>query len=115
MVDRALAATVERLESLPDDQYAALLAREAATSARGDENIALGELDAGRLRAHLPAALQAAGCTATIGESTSAIARGMLLEGDRMLVEVSVAALLEAQKEQYETTVVEMLFGEEAS
>jgi vacuolar-type H+-ATPase subunit E/Vma4 len=112
MVDRALSTAVERLETLPDGEYAALLAREAAKSARGDEVVALGELDAERLRTHLPAALADVGCTATLGESTSEIARGVLLEGDRMRVEVSVAALLEADRERYETTVAEILFGE---
>jgi vacuolar-type H+-ATPase subunit E/Vma4 len=113
MVERVLTAAVERLEALPDAEYATLLAHRVAESARGGETLALGEKDADRLHAHLPAALREAGCDVSIGESTSSIARGVLLEGDRMRVEISVAAFVEARHEECEATVVETLFGGE--
>ncbi len=113
MIERVLKQAMARLVALPDEEYAALLAREIARVARGPENIALGESDAERLSQHLPSALRDAGCDAQVGESTTQIDRGVLLEGDRMRVEVSVAALVHARQEEYEAVIAQTLFGEE--
>ena len=113
MIERVLKQAMARLVALPDEEYAALLAREIAKVARGSEDIALGESDAERLRAHLPAALREAGCSAQVGDSTTQIDRGVLLEGDRMRVEVSIAALVHARQEEHETVIAQTLFGEE--
>jgi hypothetical protein len=66
------------------------------------------------LQEHLPAALSAAGCDTQIVGVTQDIERGVLLEGDRMRVEISVAAMVAARREQCETSITQVLFGEEA-
>lgn len=114
LIERVMHQATQRLVDLPDEEYAAMLAGEVAKVARGSEAVALGHLDAPRLEARLPAALSAIGCAAQVGESTESIDRGVLLEGDRMRVEVSVEALVRARQEQCETVVAETLFGEEA-
>lgn len=114
MIERVIAESAEKLVAMPDEEYAALIAREIAKVTRGSETVVLGEADAKRLEAHLPAAMEKAGCSVEIGGTTSEIERGVLLEGDRMRVEVSIAALVAARQERCETLVAQTLFGEEA-
>ena len=57
LVERAIAETVARLEALPDAEYAALIAREVAASARGGERVLVAGGEADRLAASLEAAL----------------------------------------------------------
>jgi len=114
MIERVLLQAVEKLVALPDEEYAALIARETAKVARGSESVVLGEADSDRLKAHLPAALEKAGCDLEVGGATSYIQRGVLLEGDRMRVEISIAALISGCQEQCETVIAQTLFDEEA-
>jgi vacuolar-type H+-ATPase subunit E/Vma4 len=114
LITRVLEQAAEKLVTQPDEGYAALLAGEVASASRGTEKVLLGRADADRLQEHLPAALEAAGCDTQIGGVTDDIERGVLLEGDRMRVEVSVAAMVAARREQCETSISQALFGEEA-
>jgi vacuolar-type H+-ATPase subunit E/Vma4 len=114
LVRRAMALAVARLEELPDGAYTSLLAQHVARSSRGIVRIAVGEADELRLRAHLPGALTGAGVAAEIDGSTDAIARGLLLLGDRMQVEVSPRALVEAEHDRLHDVAAAVLFGHRA-
>jgi vacuolar-type H+-ATPase subunit E/Vma4 len=113
-VRRALALAVGRLEELPDVAYASLLAKHVVRSAGGTMRIVVGQADEGRLREHLPRALAGAGIAAEIDGSTDAIARGLLLLGDRMQVEVSPRALVEAEHDRLHERAHAVLFGHRA-
>lgn len=114
LVRRAIAMAVARLEELPDATYTALLAKHVVRSARGIVRIVVGQADESRLRAHLPGALAGAGVAAEIEGSTDAITRGLLLLGDRMQVEVSPRALVEAEHDRLDDIAVAVLFGHTA-
>ena len=61
LIGRVLETAVEQLGALPDDRYAALLAREVAKAARGGERLRPASAEAQRLSDTLQAALKAAG------------------------------------------------------
>lgn len=111
-IDRALGEAVSRIESLPDAEYAALIAREVAGVVRGGEAIEVGSKDAGRLETSLPAALAAAGVDARVSGRTDDIERGVIVRGERMSVEVSVASMADARRTELESLVATTLFGE---
>lgn len=111
-IDRALNEAVSRIESLPDDAYAALIAREVAGVVRGGEAIEVGSGDAGRLETRLPAALAAAGVDARVSGRTDDIERGVIVRGERMSVEVSVASMATSRRAELESLVATTLFGE---
>lgn len=111
-IDRAIAGAISRIEELPDEDYAALLAREVAGVVRGGETIEVGSSDAARLESSLPAALAAAGVEARLTGRTEAIGRGLIVQGARMSVEVSVASMAEARRAELEGLTAAVLFGE---
>ena len=110
LIERVFAKAREELLSLPDEEYAALLARDVAVAARGREKVALGTEDAERLRRHLPSALEALGCELAIIDEPAPMAHGVVLIGDRMMVEVSVDSMFAARTEEYEALVARELF-----
>lgn len=112
LIDRVLRTTVERISSLPDEEYAALLARGVARMARGDERVAPGRLDADRLRETLPAALRAAGSTAIVGDVESSLDHGVQLEGVRMRVVISPTTIVESRRAELESLANDALFGD---
>jgi vacuolar-type H+-ATPase subunit E/Vma4 len=111
-IERAIGDAVQRVESLPDAEYAALLAREVAAVVRGGEVIEVGSADAGRLETALPAALAAAGVDARVSGRTDALERGVIVRGTRMSVEISAASMAEARRTELEALVAGVLFGE---
>ena len=113
LVDRVFTRAHAALVSLPDDEYAMLLAQDIASATRGGEDVMLGTEDADRLQAHLPGALESFGCDARVMEEPATLSRGALLVGDRMRVEVSIDSLIAARREEYETLVADYLFGGE--
>lgn len=111
LIERVLQHAGENIEKLADDRYAALFVREIVQATRGGERILVAEADAERLAVALPAALAAAGVDAKVAGSTSLVAHGVLLEGERMRVEISPAAMVDARRAELEALVSEHLFG----
>lgn len=113
LIDRVMRRAVERLEKLPDADYARLLAREIAAAARGGERVLIGSADAQRLSSALPAALVEAGADVRTADVTETVAHGVVLEGARMRVEISPWAMVTARRAELEAEVSAELFGGE--
>jgi len=111
LVERVLKDIVSRIEGLPDDEYAALIAREVADIARGDERLLVGEADHSRLSKSLPKALKEAGVKVEVGDSTKEIKHGVMLQGDRVRADVSPQALVDANRDRLTSLVADALFG----
>jgi vacuolar-type H+-ATPase subunit E/Vma4 len=107
----ALDAVEAKLVALDDDRYAALLARGIAGAADGCSSLRLGSADADRLRRALPGPLKASGVTLAIDDTPADIERGVVLAGDRVRVEVSAAAMIEARRDDLLSEVDAALFG----
>ncbi|MBS3956428.1 MAG: hypothetical protein KGZ40_02715 [Clostridiales bacterium] len=110
MVDRTLAETVTRLESLPADEYADFIVRKVAGVARGGERLLVAEADAHRLVNVLAVALANAGIEIEEAGTTAALSRGVVLEGDRVRVEVSPAAVVAGHAEDMVSVIAAELF-----
>lgn len=110
-LDRVLRDAIARVEALPDDAYAALLAREVAAVARGGEHLEVGTLDADRLAKTLPVALEAAGVGTVTVTGSPSLERGVLVRGNRMTVEVSAASIAHARRGELEAVAASTLFG----
>ena len=115
MVERALAEAVARLEDRPAPQYTALIAAEVARSAQGGERLHIAEADRDRLEGELPAALAEVGADVEIAGVTDAIARGVLLAGDRVRTEISAAAIVAEQTDALTAEIARVLFDVEPS
>jgi len=113
LIDRVLSRAVERLEALPDADYARLLAREIAAAARGGERVLVAQADAARLSSALPAMLEQAGADVEVAGQTDSVAHGVVLEGARMRIEISPWAMVVARRAELESAVSEALFGGE--
>ncbi|HSW41083.1 MAG TPA: V-type ATP synthase subunit E family protein [Patescibacteria group bacterium] len=113
LVQRVLQGAVARLEALPDEEYAALLAREVKRAARGGERLVLGEADHPRLAPHLPAALAREQVGIEVAASTGEIEAGVLLLGERTRVEISARVLVESRADRLTTVASAFLFGED--
>jgi vacuolar-type H+-ATPase subunit E/Vma4 len=114
LVERVLAEVAETLESLPAEEYAAFIAHEVKQVARGGESVSVGHEDHGRLGIGLAPALAAAGCQVAIRGVTGAIDRGVLIEGDRVKVEVSARSLVASRRDHLVALVSDALFGDES-
>ena len=111
-IDReALSRLEAALTALPDDRYAALLAREIASAPLPAGVLRLGAVDAARLRTALPSALKAVGLVLTIDDAPAGIERGVVLVGDRVRIEVSPASLIYARRADLESAADRALFG----
>lgn len=110
----ALVKAEAALVALPDAEYAALVARGVAASAVGGETLKIGTADTGRLRGSLAAALAAAGAPAlAIGDAAADVERGVVVQGERMRVEVSPAAMIAERREELLALADRALFGTE--
>jgi V/A-type H+-transporting ATPase subunit E len=107
----ALAGVESALIALPDDRYAALLARGIAEGSDGCSDVRLGSADAARLSKALPDAMAAAGVTLKIEDAPADVERGVVLVGDRVRVEVSAAAMVKARRDDLLAKVDSALFG----
>jgi len=107
----ALDAVEAKLAALDDDRYAALLARGIDGAADGCISLRLGTADVDRLRHALPGALKVAGVTLAIDDAPADIERGVVLAGDRVRVEVSAAAMIQARRDDLLSEVDAALFG----
>lgn len=110
---RVLQGAVARLEALPDEEYAALLAREVKRAARAGERLVLAEGDQRRLAAHLPAALAREQVGVEVAASTDTVPTGLLLLGEGTRVEISARVLVESRADRLTTIASAFLFGED--
>ena len=94
LAERVLAGVREALEKLPDDEYAAFIARETARVAVPGQQVRIAAEDAERL-AGLGTLVAALGADITIAGEAVGLARGVRVEGDGVRVEVSPAAYVE--------------------
>jgi len=113
MVERVLTDLVEHIETLPPDQYVTFLARQiqAEGLARDGATLSIGHEDHVRLVSRLEQALAAADVRLQIRGTTGSIDRGVLIEGDRVRVEVSARALVASRRDRLVQFVSERLFG----
>jgi len=111
LVERVLGEVVDHLESLPGEEYAAFIAGQVRTVARGGEALSIGHEDHGRLGLSIGPALSATGVDVRVRGTTAAIDKGVLIEGDRVKIEVSARSLVSSRRERLVALVSEKLFG----
>ncbi len=106
VLDRARDA----LEAMPDAEYLEFIARGVKRAAVGGETLQFAAADARRLSG-LERRLDALGVRVTTTAEPAPIARGVLLTGDRVRVEVSPAALVADQRDSLLLVAARELFG----
>jgi vacuolar-type H+-ATPase subunit E/Vma4 len=109
----ALRAAADALVALPDPEYAALLARGVARAGAGGTSLLVGRDDVARLRPALAAALAEAGVGFPIADAVADVARGVIVVGDGLRVEVSPASLVEARRDELLALADRLLFPDE--
>lgn len=116
LVERVLADLVEHIERLPAPEYTAFIVRQIAEEGLAPEGstLSIGHEDHGRFVTLLAPALASAGISARIRGTTGAIDRGVLIEGERVKVEVSARSLAASRREYLVRLISEALFGEDA-
>lgn len=112
LAERALATARETLEALPDDEYAAFIAREIARAAVPGQRAQIASADADRL-AGLDSLVVLHGIDVEIDGIAPDLARGVRLEGDGVMVEVSPAAYMAEHHDDLLHVAVRGLFQEE--
>ncbi len=122
LVDRVMREARTRLVGLDDEDYARLLARSMVASARGGETVRMGREDLDRLRDLLPEAVRAEASEPSSEEGDAAsfayaddpgaLDRGVVLEGDRMRVEISPDATLRQRHDELAALAADILFGD---
>lgn len=116
LIDEALAATAHAVQELPDERYVAWLSSRIAAAARGGETLSVGTGDVGRLDAIVNALAQAApGLSLATSDTPAPFARGALLSGDRVSVDLSVSAIVADQRDSLELAISQVLFSGEGS
>lgn len=111
LVSEVLEQVVTSLPSAPAGVYAGFLARQVAAVARGGEIAHLGSADA-----HLADALaegvrmSAPGLDMTIAAEPAPFKHGVLLVGDRVRVDLSLASIVGERREELEHLVASILF-----
>lgn len=112
-LDRVLREAVERVETLPDDEYAAILARETIGILRGgDECVEIGRHDADRIKEDISSAIRDAGFNVSIDVVVDGAEKGIVVQGERTHAEISVATLAQERQATLEAIAVDYLFGE---
>jgi len=113
LLDRVLREAVARVESLPDDEYATILVREAIAILRDDERIEVGRHDAERVAERISSMLRDAGFDVSVDVATGAAEKGVVVHGKRVYAEISVAALVQERRFALEAIAADCLFGTE--
>lgn len=108
--ERVLRRAADALAAMPDGEYLELIAREVARAAHGGETLSMAPADAARL-APLPSRLRDLGVDVVMGAATAPLERGVLLEGDRVRVEVSPASLVKDRADELLLVASAVLFG----
>lgn len=112
LAEQVLAGVRDALEALPDDEYAAFIAREAARVAVPGQRIRIAAADAGRL-ADIGSLVAAHGIELAVEGEAADLARGVRVEGDGVRVEVSPAAYVAEHHGDMLQIAVRELFSEE--
>ncbi|PKQ20461.1 MAG: hypothetical protein CVT66_04800 [Actinobacteria bacterium HGW-Actinobacteria-6] len=117
LVERALVALEERVVGLSDGEYTAFIARAVVDAASGDETIQVAAADSQRL-VELEAAVGALAhergreLSLRFAPDSAQIAHGVVLLGDRSRNDLSVAGLIEAERETLVMKLASALFAE---
>lgn len=112
LAERVLERAGEALGALPDGEYLELIASGVASAATGGEMLAVAAADAKRLTG-LAKRLEDRGVHVTAAPEPAPIARGVLLTGDRMRMEVSPSSLVADHRDQLLLVAAAALFGGE--
>lgn len=118
LIERAMAALADRLVALPDAEYVEYLADAIAKSARGDERVLVAEADRDRL-GDLAAAVEVRArelgreLALAYPDEPAPVAAGVLLEGERESVDLSIVGLIETRRESLVMEVADALFTPE--
>lgn len=121
VLDGALALLAERIVALPDAAYTAFLARAIVDAARGDERVLVAAADAGRLKglaAAVASTAEAAGRRFELvyDDAPAAAEHGVVLLGERDSVDLSIAGIIDGQREELLMRLAARIFTpEEAS
>ena len=112
LADRVLDGVRERVEALPDAEYAAFIADGIAAVALSGQRVRVAAADRQRL-ASLGSLLAARGIELILTDEVADLPRGAYVEGDRVRVEVSAAATIADRHAELLPVVVAGLFGEQ--
>lgn len=112
LAEHVLGEARARLESLPDGDYAAFIAREVVRVSVPGQVVRVAAADSDRL-ASLGERLAAAGAPVTVAGEAEGLARGVRVEGDGVRVEVSPAAYVAERHDRLLPLAVRALFPEE--
>jgi len=117
VLDGALVRLAEQIVAMPDDRYAAYLARAIAGVARGGERVRVAAADAGRLDGLRAAVDAVAGRDlGLVFDSTAAdIEHGVMLLGERDSVDLSIAGIIDGQREELLMRLAALVFGDEGA
>lgn len=110
LAERVLERAGESLAALPDAQYLEFIAAGVQRAAAGGETLAIAPADTKRLGG-LAETLAARGVSVTPMSEPAPIARGVLLTGDRVRVEVSPAATIADRRDDLLLMAARELFG----
>lgn len=116
LIDRALEKLEAAVAGLPSSEYTAFLARQIVESARGDERVLVAAADREKL-AGLKSAVTALAAkqgrtlALTYPGDPAPVAHGVVLAGERDSVDLSVAGIIGAQREQLTMRLASALFG----
>lgn len=113
LIDRAIAGLEAAIVALSDAEYEAFLAKAVAGVGRGGERVLVADADRGRLGGLEGAVrLLRADLALGYGETTGEIAHGVMLTGEREVVDLSVAGIIDSQRETLVMRLARTLFGE---
>ena len=115
LLDEAFVAAADALAALPDAEYARFLAARVAAVARGGETLSFGAADMGRAILVIDEIARIAPqLPLQVAEKPAPFERGALLEGPRVRANLSLAALIDENRDDLEVAVARVLFPEEA-
>lgn len=108
--ERVLVRAQQALEALPDAEYVDLIASAVARTAGSGETLSIAAADSKRL-AGLAARLESLGVRLKPTAAAAPLDRGVLIEGDRLRVEVSPASLVADSRDRLLLVAARELFG----
>ncbi|MHB1323537.1 MAG: hypothetical protein ACYCXZ_04220 [Coriobacteriia bacterium] len=108
--ERVLERAWQAVESLPDAEYLESIASAVAAASRGGETLQVAEPDAERL-AGLGSRLEQLGVRVRLSEDFAPLARGVLLAGDRVRVEISPTAMVADRRDELLLVASRSLFS----
>ena len=111
LVSEVLEQVIASLTSAPAGVYAGFLARQVAAAAWGGETAHLGSADTRLADAFAEGVrMSAPGLDITIADTPAPFEHGVLLVGDRVRVDLSLASIVGERREELEHLVASILF-----